>query len=126
MLFVPGDTWWHRLQVGWKYVVFLVITVPAVWTVVALSVAVVGARPAAALASWAGVLASFLLTLLGPTFDLDDWVLGISPFWHVPEVAAGALAWSQVDWSGLGWISLVTLGFLVVGFVGFRRRDLAR
>ena len=103
-----------------------VITVPAVWTVVALSVAVVGARPAAALASWAGVLASFLLTLLGPTFDLDDWVLGISPFWHVPEVAAGTLAWSQVDWSGLGWISLVTLGFLVVGFVGFRRRDLAR
>ena len=53
-------------------------------------------------------------------------MLGISPFWHVPEVAAGTLAWSQVDWSGLGWISLVTLGFLVVGFVGFRRRDLAR
>ncbi|WP_249667372.1 ABC transporter permease [Cellulomonas fengjieae] len=96
-------------------------TVPAVWTVVALSVAVVGARPAVSIAAWAGVLASFMLTLLGPTFGLDDWVLGISPFWHVPDVAAGA-----PDWSGLGWITLVTLGLLLVGFAGFRRRDLAR
>jgi ABC-2 type transport system permease protein len=72
------------------------------------------------LASWFGVLASFALTILGPTFGLDDWVLAISPFWHVPNVSAAA-----VDWSGLGWISLVTLGLLLVGTVGFRRRDLA-
>lgn len=98
-----------------------VVTVPAVWTVIALAVAVVGARPRAALAVWAGVLISFVLTLLGPTFGLDDWVLGISPFWHVPNVAA-----TQLDLTGLGWVTLVTLGFLAIGFVGFRRRDLAR
>src|SRR5690606_26916918 len=51
-------------------------TIPATWAVVAISVAVVGARPVAALASWAGVLVSFALTLLGPTFGLDDRVLG--------------------------------------------------
>lgn len=96
-------------------------TVPAVWTVIALSVAVVGARPVGALAAWAGVLISFVLTLLGPTFGLDDWVLGISPFWHVPDVAA-----ASPDWSGLGWITLVTVGLLAVGTAGFRRRDLAR
>ncbi|MDO8144428.1 ABC transporter permease [Isoptericola sp. 178] len=98
-----------------------VATLPAVWTVVAVSVAVVGARPAVALVAWVGVLVSFLLTLLGPTFGLDDWVLGISPFWHVPDVSA-----ADVDLTGLAWISLVTVGFLLVGFVGFRRRDLAR
>lgn len=98
-----------------------IVTVPAVWTVVAVSVAVVGARPIVSLAAWIGVLASFVLTLLGPTFGLDDWVLGISPFWHVPHVTA-----TSVDLTGLGWITLFTAGFLLVGFIGFRRRDLAR
>ena len=98
-----------------------VATVPAVFTVVAVSVAVVGARPVVALAAWIGVVASFALTLLGPTFRLPDWALGISPFWHVPNVTK-----PDPDWSGLGWITLVTLLLLAVGFAGFRRRDLAR
>lgn len=98
-----------------------IATVPAVWTVVAVSVAVVGARPAASAAAWAGVLVSFALTLLGPTLGLADWALGISPFWHVPSVAA-----ASPDASGLLWISSVTLLLLVVGFAGFRSRDLAR
>ncbi len=94
---------------------------PAVWTIVAVSIAVVGARPIVTLAAWAGVLVSFALTLLGPTFRLPDWALGISPFWHIPHTtAAGA------DLTGLIWISLFTLGFLIIGFGGFRRRDLAR
>ncbi len=96
-------------------------TVPAVWTVVAVSVAVVGARPLMSLAAWAGVLASYGLTLLGPTFGLPDWALAISPFWHIPHVTV-----TDADFTGLIWISLFTLGFLVIGFVGFRRRDLAR
>ena len=93
-------------------------TVPAVWTIVALAVAVIGARPQVQLASWLGVIVSFVLTLLGPSFKLPDWALGISPFYHVPKVASGA-----ADWSGLWWISLVTIGFLIIGFTGFRRRD---
>ncbi len=98
-----------------------VAVVPAVWTVVALSAAIIGARPKVILAAWLGVLVSFGLTLLGPTFGLDDWVLGVSPFWHVPHTGA-----ANPDYSGLLWVSLVTLGFLAVGFAGFRRRDLAR
>ena len=73
------------------------------------------------LAAWLGVLVSFVLTLLGPTFGLADWALGISPFWHVPNIQA-----AHPDLSGLLWISLFTAGFLAVGFTGFRRRDLAR
>lgn len=97
-----------------------VATVPAVWTIVSVSVAVVGARPAVILAAWLGVLASFVLTLLGPTFGLPDWALGISPFWHVPNVSL-----ADPDWTGLGWITLVTALFTLIGFAGFRRRDLA-
>ncbi|WP_431279224.1 ABC transporter permease [Leifsonia poae] len=98
-----------------------VVTVPAVWTVVAVSVAVVGARPQVSIAAWLGVLLSFVLTLLGPTFKLWDWILAISPFWHIPNVTL-----SDADAWGLLWISLVTAFFVAVGFAGFRRRDLAR
>lgn len=95
-------------------------TIPATWTIIAVSAAVVGLRPQVALAAWVGVLAAFALTILGPTFRLWDWVLAISPFWHVPNVTD-----TDADGSGLGWVSLVTLFFLVIGFAGFRRRDLA-
>jgi len=98
-----------------------VATVPAVWTVIALSVAVVGARPRVTLVAWFGVLASFVLTLLGPTFKLPDWALGISPFWHIPIVSS-----VDADPSGLVWITGVTLALVAIGFAGFRRRDLAR
>lgn len=93
-------------------------TIPAVWVLVAVAVAVVGARPQVRLAAWVGVIVTFGLTLLGPTLDLDDRTLGISPMWHVPDVTA-----ASPDWSGLGWLSLVTTLLLVVGLAGFRRRD---
>ncbi len=98
-----------------------VVTVPAVWTVVGVAVAVVGARPHVSLAAWLGVLASFALTILGPTFKLWDWVLAISPFWHVPNVTL-----SDANGWGILGITAVTALFLLIGFAGFRRRDLAR
>ncbi|WP_062288800.1 ABC transporter permease [Demequina phytophila] len=96
------------------------VTVPAVWTVVAVSIAVVGARPRLAIAAWAGVVISFALTLLGPTFGLDDWVLGISPYYHVPHLATSAYSWG-----GLAVVALVGALLCGVGFRGFRHRDLA-
>lgn len=96
------------------------VTVPAVWTVVALAVAVTGALPRLGVIAWVGVLASFSITILGPLFDLPEAVLAISPFWHVPDVNL-----PDPQWSGLATISLITATFLAIGFVGFRRRDLA-
>ena len=81
---------------------------------------VVGARPQAALAAWAGVVASFALTLLGPTFGLDPWVLGISPYYHVPHLAT-----SSFTWTGLAVVTAVGAVVTAAGFRGFRHRDLA-
>lgn len=98
-----------------------IATVPAIWAVIAVAVAVIGARPVVSLAAWLGVLASFVLTLLGPTFGLPDWALGISPFRHVPNIST-----AHSDWRGLLWVTLATMFFVAIGFTGFRRRDLAR
>jgi ABC-2 type transport system permease protein len=96
-----------------------IATVPAVWTLTALSIAVVGAEPRVRLIGWLGLVASFALTILGPLFKLWDWILGISPFWHVPNVTL-----PEPDWSGLLWLGLVTVVLTAVGFAGFRRRDI--
>lgn len=103
-------------------------TIPAVWLLLALALAAVGAAPAVRLAGWLGVVAAFALSILGtfalsilgPLFRLWDWILGISPLWHVPNVTAAA-----PDWSGLAWLTLIGLALLAVAFTGFHRRDLA-
>lgn len=97
-----------------------VVTIPAVWAVIAFAIAVIGARPIVPFAAWIGVVISFALTILGPTLNLWDWILGISPFWHGPHVTD-----DPVDWTGLAWVTLATAIFTVIGFAGFRRRDLA-
>ncbi len=93
-------------------------TIPAVWVLVGLAAAAVGVAPAARAIAWLGVVATFALTILGPTLDLPDRVLGISPLEHVPSVVA-----ASPDWGGLAWVAAVAVAFLAAGFVGFRRRD---
>ena len=95
------------------------VTAPAVWVLVALATAAVGAHPSRRLVGWLGVLATFGLTLLGPTFNLPESVLTISPLRHVPTIGAADPAWAQ-----LGWLAAALVVFLGVGFAGFRRRDI--
>lgn len=92
--------------------------VPAVWVLIGLSLALVGANPRARLASWLAIVATFALTILGPTFRLWDWVLGISPLYHVPNVTA-----LSPDYAELAVVAVIAVAFIGVGFVGFRRRD---
>lgn len=94
------------------------VTIPAVWVLVSLALAAVGARPAVRVLGWLGVVATFALTILGPILQVPERVLAVSPLRHVPNVTAAA-----PDWSGLGWVSLVALVLLVVAFAGFSRRD---
>ncbi|ROO86791.1 ABC-2 type transport system permease protein [Actinocorallia herbida] len=94
------------------------VTVPAVWVLVALALAAVGANPRVRLVGWLGIVATFALTLLGPLFRLWDWILGISPLAHVPNLTA-----ADPDRIGLLWITLIAVAFTAVAFAGFRRRD---
>ncbi|GAA2092782.1 exporter of polyketide antibiotics [Microlunatus panaciterrae] len=96
-----------------------VVEVPALWILVGVGMVVVGVHPAARLAAWVGVVATFGLTILGPSLNLPGWLLDVSPLRHVPNVTAEA-----VDWWPLGWLCGIALVLGLVGFVGFRRRDL--
>lgn len=95
------------------------VTVPALWTLIAIAAAAVGAKPAVRLVGWLGIIAAFGLTILGPTFKLPGWALGISPLHHVPNVAAAA-----ANWTGLAVVGVVAALFTTIAFAGFRHRDI--
>jgi ABC-2 type transport system permease protein len=95
------------------------VTIPAVWVLVGLALAAVGAAPRLRLVAWLGIVATFGLTILGPTFKLPAWALDISPLRHVPNVTA-----ASPDWAGLAWLIAFAALFLTIGFVGYRRRDI--
>lgn len=94
------------------------VTIVEVWVLVALCTAAVGAVPSRRIVGWLAIVATFVITLLGPTLHLWDWAMAISPLRHVPNVLS-----TDPDWAGLGWLALVCCAFLAVGFAGFRRRD---
>lgn len=96
-------------------------TVPATLAVASVSVMVIGARPKVSVASWIGVVTSFGLTLLGPSFKLPGWALGISPHYHVPNTAL-----DDASWTGLVVVGCVACLLTLVGWTAFQRRDLAR
>lgn len=95
-------------------------TVPATLAVVSMAVFIIGARPTIVIASWAGVPASFDLTILGPSFGLPDWMLGISPFDHVPNIVS-----ESPSYVGVGVVGLIFLVLTAAGTRGFATRDLA-
>ncbi|HEY3686305.1 MAG TPA: multidrug ABC transporter permease [Streptosporangiaceae bacterium] len=93
-------------------------TIPAVWLLVALALAAVGANPQVRLIGWLGIVATFALSILGPLFRLWDWILDISPLRHVPTITA-----TTPTWTGLIWVTVIALALTAVAFTGFRRRD---
>lgn len=96
------------------------VTVPAIWVLIALALAAVGAQPAVRVVGWLGVVVSFVLTLLGPTFRLPGWALGISPLHHVPNVTV-----HSPDWAGLVALIAVAAALTIIAFTGYQRRDIA-
>nr|NLD41181.1 multidrug ABC transporter permease [Actinomycetales bacterium] len=94
------------------------VTIPAAWALVAVGVAAVGALPRIRAIAWLAVVATFAITLLGPSFNLSETAMAISPLHHVPMIT------NSPDWSGLLGVGAVTLVLLAIGFAGFRRRDI--
>jgi ABC-2 type transport system permease protein len=52
--------------------------------------------------------------------SLPGWVLGVSPFKHVPQLPAAGFTVAP-----LVWLAAVAAALTALGMVAFRRRDLA-
>jgi ABC-2 type transport system permease protein len=94
--------------------------VPAVWVVVGLAVALVGAAPrAAAGVAWGVVAYVLVATMLAGALNWPAWVGDLSPFSWTPLVPIEG--WTVAAAAGLGAAVVV---LLAVGFGAFRQRDL--
>ena len=96
-----------------------IIQLPAVWVLAGLAVLLFGLLPRWSMLAWAAPAACLLILLVGETLQLDQWLLDISPFTHIPHVPGGAVALTPL-------ITLtavaVVLGGLGIG--GLRRRNI--
>ncbi|MDT5026788.1 MAG: polyether ionophore transport system permease protein [Micromonosporaceae bacterium] len=95
-----------------------VLQLPAVWVVAGLAVALFGLLPRLTALAWGALAAMVLLGQLGPLLRLDQWVMDVSPFTHLPRLPGGDLAFTP-----LVWLVVVATAFTTVGVIGFRRRD---
>jgi ABC-2 type transport system permease protein len=94
------------------------VQLPAAWVFAALAMLLFGTAPRASTAVWAALVTCLLIGQLGPVLQLDQWVLDLSPFTHVPQLPGAELTWTP-----LLWLTALALALTVAGLAGFRRRD---
>ncbi len=94
------------------------IQLPAVWVLAAVAVLLFGLLPRYSLAAWAAPGICLLVLLVGETLQLNQWLLDISPFTHVPHLPGG-------DVTATPFITLtaVAIALAAVGIAGLRRRN---
>jgi ABC-2 type transport system permease protein len=92
--------------------------VPAACVLAGIVVAAFGLAPRLVAAGWVALVGFVVLGELGPLFELDQWVMDVSPFTHVPKIPGA-------EWTVTPLVTLTAVAALLViaGLVGFRRRD---
>jgi ABC-2 type transport system permease protein len=94
--------------------------VPAAWLMAGIAVAATGMAPRLAVsAGWTALGVFALLTLVGPTLRLAQWVMDVSPFTHVPKLPGGTFTATP-----LAWLTALAVALTAAGLAGLRRRDL--
>jgi len=92
---------------------------PAIWVMAGIAVALYGLMPRFTFVSWGALLGIILIELLGKILQVNQSILNISPFTHVPKVLVG-----EVSVMPLIWLAVVAFALTVIGLIGLRRRSI--
>jgi ABC-2 type transport system permease protein len=92
---------------------------PAVWVMAALAVVLFGMVPRLSSIAWGALAVCVLMLLVGATLQLNQWILDISPFTHVPHLPGGHA-------TATPFLTLTILAAVMgaAGLAGLRRRDI--
>jgi ABC-2 type transport system permease protein len=96
------------------------VTLPAIWVMAGLAIALYGLLPRFAVAGTWGALAVFLALELGWELQqVSQSVFNLSPFAHVH--------WAiQVTAAPLIWLTALAAALIAAGLIGLRRRDIGQ
>jgi ABC-2 type transport system permease protein len=94
------------------------VQLPAAWLVTAIVVAAFGLVPRATAVGWVALVAFLLLGEFGPLLGLNQVLIDLSPFAHVPRLPGAPLTVLP-----LVILLAVAAGLVLLGVAGFRRRD---
>jgi ABC-2 type transport system permease protein len=94
------------------------VQLPAAWVVAAIVVALFGLAPRLIVGGWVALVAFLLLGEFGPLLRLDQWLLDLAPFTHLPKLPGAPFTAAPI-W----WLLAVAATLIAAGLVGFRRRD---
>jgi len=95
------------------------LQLPAIWMLVAVTVALFGLVPRFTPVAW-GVLVAFIaLYLLGSLAGLPHWLINVQPFTHAQRTPG-----QPFDATPVIWLLLIDAILLSVGLLAFQRRDL--
>ncbi|WP_248958832.1 ABC transporter permease [Sphaerisporangium perillae] len=95
------------------------VQLPAVWVLAAITVLLFGALPRLAAIGWGPLVICLLFGLVGTAMGLDQRVLDISPFTHLPRLPGG-----EFGVAPLVWLVAIAAGVTAAGLTTLRRRDL--
>jgi polyether ionophore transport system permease protein len=94
------------------------VQLPAVWLLVAVTVALFGVLPRFTTAAW-GVLVGFVAVyLLGSLGNSPRWLIDLEPFTHIPRLG------DDFTVVPLLWLLAIDIALIAFGAIAFRRRDL--
>ena len=103
----------------WTLVPAALAQAPAVAVVVAAAAGLWSLRVTWAAAGWGIVVFCLVLEAVGGLLELPDWVLGVSPYAHVPAIPV-----ESADPVGAAVLVAIAVGLLVAAAARFRSRDL--
>jgi len=96
------------------------VQLPAVWVLVGIALALFGAAPRFARASWGALAGCIVLGQLGQPLQFPSWAMSLSPFTHLPRPGSGG-----VEAAPLLLLLATASAFTLAGLLALRRRDLA-
>ncbi|CDQ18173.1 ABC-2 type transport system permease protein [Halobacillus karajensis] len=92
---------------------------PALFTMIGLTVFLIGLFPKLTAMIWVYLVYSFFVLYLGGLMQFPEWIGNLSPFGHIPQAPL-----EDITFLPLFLLNAVSVVLIILGFIGFRKRDL--
>jgi ABC-2 type transport system permease protein len=105
-------------QVG-RLIVACLVQLPAVWVLAGFGTLLFGLVPRWTTVTWGALIACVFVLLIGALLGLNQRILDLSPFSHLPKLPGGTITAMP-----LVWLTVIAAALMVGGLTAFRRRDI--